>query len=236
MRRFNFGSRRQFKTNIILLVAALLIVFYLLFTVGFKFLLTSSVFFANLFSKETPEPLNKTADVYGSVDIDKIPVATNSATIIVSGSVVNYDLIIFYINGKRVEEKELAGTDTFNEEIGDLEKGNNEVYVKAQTQDGKNKKTTDTFTVLYKPEKPKLEISEPSDRSTVNNPEVTVKGKTDKEVYIRVNGLPVVVNAQGDFDATVRLKEGENTIAVDAEDVAGNFETKTLVVTYQKED
>ena len=109
-------------------------------------------------------------------------------------------------------------------------------WLKAQTQDGKNKKTTDTFTVLYKPEKPKLEISEPSDRSTVNNPEVTVKGKTDKEVYIRVNGLPVVVNAQGDFDATVRLKEGENTIAVDAEDVAGNFETKTLVVTYQKED
>ena len=236
MRRFNFGSRRQFKTNIILLVAALLIVFYLLFTVGFKFLLNSSVFFANIFTKETPEPLNKTTDVYGSVDVDHIPVATNSATIVVSGSVVNYDLIIFYINGKRVEEKELSGTDTFSEEIGDLQKGNNEVFVKGQTQDGKNKKTSDTFTVLYKPEKPKLEISDPADRATVSNPEVTVKGKTDKEVYIRVNGLPVVVNAQGDFDSTVRLKEGENTITIDAADIAGNFETKTLVVTYRKED
>ena len=236
MRPFNFGSRRQFKTNVVLLVVALLVVFYLLFTVGFKFLLNSSVFFANIFSRETPEPLNKTNDVYGSVDVDQIPVATNSATIVVSGSVVNYDLLVFYINGKRVKEKELAGTDSFSEEVGDLQKGNNEVYVKAETSDGKNKKTTDTYTDLYKPEKPKLEISEPADRSTVHTTEVTVKGKTDKEVYIRVNGLPVVVNAQGDFDATVRLKDGENTITIEATDVAGNLESKTLVVTYQKED
>lgn len=236
MRKFNFGSRRQFKTNVILLVVALLAVFYLLFTVGFKFLLNSSVFFANIFSKESPEPLSKTTDVYGSVDVDQIPVATNSATIVVSGSVVNFDILAFYINGKKIGEKELSGTNNFSEEIGDLKKGNNEVYVRAMTSDKKNSKKTNTFTVFYKSEKPKLEITEPADRTTVNNPEVTIKGKTDKEVFIRVNGLPVVVNAQGDFDATVRLKEGENIITIEAEDIAGNFESKILVVIYQKED
>jgi hypothetical protein len=236
MRRFNFGSKRQFKTNAILLIVALLVVSYLLLTVGFKFLLNSSVFFADLFSKETPAPLNKTTDVYGSVNIDDIPVATNSASIVISGSVVNYSTVNFYINGKKIKETELVAADTFSEEIGDLKEGNNDVYVRAETSDGKNSKKSATYSVLYKPQKPKLEISEPTDRATVNDPEVTVKGKTDKEIFIRVNGSPIVVNAQGDFDSTVRLKEGENAIIIQASDIAGNLETKTLTVIYQKED
>lgn len=225
------------KSTIVILLAGLVILFYFLFTVGIKLILNSSVFVANMFSKNSPAaPLNKTTDVYGSVDIEDIPVATNSAKIIVNGSVVNYTKLDFYLNGEVVETKDMTSNEIFNIEIGDLEKGKNEVYIKARTEDGQNTKKTQVYEVLYKDEKPKLDISEPADRATVSSPEVTIKGTTDKEVLIKVNDLPVVVDVNGNFDSTVRLKDGDNSISIRAEDIAGNVESKTLTVTYRKED
>lgn len=220
----------------ILLVAALIVILYLVATVGFKLLLNSSIFVANLLSRNKPSALNKTSeDIYGQISIDSIPVATNSASLVVSGSIVNYDVLNFYINGKRVKKMENLVGDTFMEEIGDLEKGGNEVYVKAETKDGKNSKKTTVYSVIYKAEKPKLEVTEPGDKSTTSNTEVIVKGKTDKEVFVKINDLPVVVGVNGDFDSTVRLKEGENTIKIEAVDIAGNTEIKTISVTFDKE-
>lgn len=237
MRKFEFGQKKKMKSTIILLLVGLAVIFYLLFTVGFKLILNTSVFVANMFSKEAPtDPLNKTSDIYGSVNIDDIPIATNSAQIVLTGSVINYSKLDFYINGEVVEKKSMTTTDIFTVEIGDLERGENEVYIKATTEDGKSTKKTPVYKVVYKDEKPKLEISEPADKATLSNPEVTVKGSTDQEVLIKVNDMPVVVDVNGGFDSSVRLKEGDNTIVITASDTAGNTEEKTLTVTYRKED
>lgn len=237
MRKFEFGQKKKMKSTIVFLLVGLAVTFYLFFTVGLKLILNTSVFLANIFSKDAQtDPLNKTSDVYGSVNIDDIPVATNSAKIILTGSVINYSKLDFYINGDIVEKKNMTTTDIFTIEIGDLERGENEVYVRATTEDGKNTKKTPVYKVIYKDEKPKLEISSPDDKATVSSPEVIVKGLTDKEVLIKVNDLPVVVDVNGGFDSTVRLKEGDNTIVITASDTAGNIEEKTLTITYRKED
>ena len=128
-----------------------------------------------------------------------------------------------------------CGNDVFSEEIGDLEKGDNNFYIQAKSKDSKIKKNTITYKVFYKNEKPKLDISEPSDNSTTNNQEIKVKGSTDRETYVRVNDLPVVVDASGGFETTVRLKDGDNQIVITASDIAGNMETKFLKTTYQKD-
>ena len=235
MRRSELFQKNKLTRTITLFVIILLISLILVSTVGFKLLLNTSVFVANLFSKSTPQSLNKTSDVYGSINIDNIPTATNSAKIIVSGSVVNYDKLEFFINDEKVKEEDLKANDSFSEEVGDLEKGNNEVYVKALTADGKSKKTTNTYSVLFKDEKPKLDIKEPQDKAVVSQSEIVLKGATDKEVFIRVNDLPVVVDAAGNFQTSLRLKEGDNMIEVVASDIAGNSETTTLTVNYQKE-
>lgn len=237
MRKFEFGQKKKMKSTIVLLLVGLVVAFYLFFTVGLKLILNTSVFLANIFSKDAQtDPLNKNTDVYGSVNIDDIPVATNSAKIVLTGSVINYSKLDFFINGDIVEKKKMTTTDIFTIEIGDLVRGENEVYVRASTEDGKNTKKTPVYTVVYKDEKPKLEINEPADKTTISNPEVTVKGITDKEVLIKVNDLPVVVDVNGGFDSTVRLKEGDNTIVITASDTAGNTEEKTLTITYRKED
>ena len=47
--------------------------------------------------------------------------------------------------------------------------------------------------------------------------------------------MPVVVDANGNFEISVRLKDGDNQITAKAQDIAGNEEIKTIKVTYQKD-
>ncbi|VVA43645.1 conserved hypothetical protein [Candidatus Roizmanbacteria bacterium] len=147
---------------------------------------------------------------------------------------LNFDTLSFYLNKVKVKEIE-STSDIFNEEIGDLEKGDNDIYILAKSKDNKIEKKTITYKVFYKSEKPKLEISEPSDNSTTNTQEIKVKGNTDKETYIHINDLPVIVDANGGFETSIRLKDGDNQITATAQDIAGNIETKTIKVTYQKD-
>ncbi len=234
MGRLERVQEKKMKNTIFLYIFLLFLVLYFIFTFGIKILLNTSSFISGLFPQPSTKPLSKSEDTFSSIDISSIPQATNSAKIIVSGSTLNFDILYFYLNGRKVKEIE-STSDIFNEEIGDLEKGENDVYIKAKSTDSKTEKNTITYKVYYKSEKPKLEISEPSDNSTTSNQEVKIKGSTDKETYIHVNDLPVVVDANGNFETSVRLKDGENQIVATAQDIAGNIETKTLKVTYQKD-
>ncbi|MFH0979865.1 MAG: hypothetical protein V1803_02900 [Candidatus Roizmanbacteria bacterium] len=235
MRRSELFQKNKLKRTITVFIILLIITLLLIFTVGFKLLLNSSVFIAGLFSKSSAPALNKTTDIYGSISIDNIPTATNSAKFIISGSVVNYDKLEFFLNDEKVKDVDLKAGDTFSEEIGDLVQGANKVYIKAIESESKSKKTTNTYSILFKDLKPKLEISQPQDKDKVSQSEILLKGMTDKEVFVRVNDLPVVVDVNGNFQTTIRLKEGDNTINIVALDIAGNSEIKTLTVIYQKE-
>jgi len=234
MRRRERVQEKKIKNTIILYVVILFLVLYFIFTFGIKLLLNTSSFISGLFPQPSTKPLSKTEDTFNSIDVNLIPQATNSAKIIISGSILNFDVLDFYLNSEKIKEVETS-QDTFSEEIGDLEKGDNSIYIKAKSKDGKTVKNTITYKVFYKSEKPKLEIAEPSDNFTTNNQEVKIKGSTDRETYIRVNDLPVVVDANGNFETSVRLKDGENQIMMVAQDIAGNTETKTLKIIYQKD-
>lgn len=235
MKRLDLFQRNKLPKTIAVFIVLLLITFIFVFTVGFKLLLNTSVWVANLFSKNKPQTLNKTTDIYGSIDIDIIPTATNSAEFEVTGSVVNYDLLEFFLNGERVETITVKTSDSFTEKVGDLNEGNNDFYIRALNKETKSRKKTSTYTIFFKAGKPKLDINEPQDNSTTSASEIIVKGSTDKEVFVRIDDLPIVVDANGNFQTSVRLKEGENKISVTATDVAGNIETKLLNVNYQKE-
>mgnify|MGYP002813481092 CR=1 FL=1 len=234
MGRIERVQEKKMKNTIILYIVILFIVLYIIFTSGFKLLLNTSSYISGLFPQPSTKPLAKTDDSFSSIDIISIPQATNSAKIIISGSILNFDILDFYLNTRKVKEIK-SSSDTFSEEIGDLEKGDNSIYILAKSKDSKTEKNTITYKVFYKNENPKLNIDEPPDNSTTNNQEIKVKGSTDKETYIHVNDLPVVVDANGNFETLVRLKDGDNQIVTTAVDIAGNMETKSLRVTYQKD-
>lgn len=236
MSRLLRHQKKIFLRTIIFYGVLIVGLFIFILTIGLKLLLNASVFIAQLTAKNSPNTQNVSEDFIGTIDVGNIPSATNSSQIIVSGSILNFDLLEFFINGEKVKEKNVGATDTFSEEIGDLTVGDNEVYVNAIAKDSKKQKKSTTYHVFYKKDKPKLEISEPKDGSTVNQSEINVKGSTDKETFIRIQDSPIVVDSQGNFQTTLKLQSGENKILVVAQDVAGNSEEKIISLTYQKED
>lgn len=228
--------QKQQKVSIITAIFIFIVFFIFMFTVGLKILFSASFFVSNLFAKRDEKPITTTNnDFIATIDITDIPAATNSARITVSGSVINLDTLDFYLNDQKIKTISVLNQDVFSEEIDGLNKGSNTIYVIGKNKQANKRKVSPDFTILYKNEKPKLEIKEPSDNSKTNNQEIRVSGATDKETFIKINNLPIVVDAMGNFSTTVKLKDGENKIEITAEDEAQNIESKIITVTYQKD-
>jgi hypothetical protein len=235
MSRLASHQNKQFKKKLTMYVIALVGLVIFMVTIGLRLLVNASLFIGNLApGKETAQ--EKKDEFFGALSIDSIPSATNSAEIEIVGSITNYNTLEFYINDDKVEEKKFSSSDTFTVKIGDLVPGENEVYVRALEKKAKQEKETDKYIVVYKNEKPTLEVSEPSNDTKTRKQEIKVAGKTTPETFIKVNGLPLVVTSDGQFQTSVRLKEGENKIEVVAEDDAGNSETKTVTVIREKDE
>lgn len=234
MSRLQRHRSKQFTLTVIFYGAILLIIIILISTIGLRLLLNTSLFVADLARPKTDNKTkNNNDELVGKIIIDDIPTATNEAKITISGLAANYKELDFYINDELVKEIK-PDKDQFVEEIGDLQEGENTIYLKGKyAQDKENE--TQKYIIIYKKEKPKLEIKEPQDKSTVINNELKIAGTTDKEVNVKINQLPVVVDTEGNFQTIIRLVDGENKIMVEAEDAAGNIEKQELAVIYSRD-
>jgi len=236
MTRLEQHKQKVFYQKLILYSFVIILLIYLGFTYGFKLILNSSAWIAGLTTKKTTNELPKNNDFFGNINIDNIPTATNSASVILGFSSNNFDTVAVYLNGEKIKELNTNNQDSFTEEIKDLEKGDNEVYILGKNKEYKKETKSIIYTILYKSDKPKLEINEPVDKTKTNKSEIKISGETDKEVLIKINDYPVVVDAQNKFQYNFSLKQGENKISITAHDEAGNIETKELTVIYEKDD
>lgn len=201
---------------------------------GLNFLITIGVWINGLVSNE-PEEVQAREEFFGTLFVDTPPSATNSAFLMISGNSTEFDTVSFIINDEVVKETQVLNTDSFTEKIGALKPGFNTVQVIATASRQKQTKESEVFTVKYINTKPKIEISEPTNGSEVTKDEIVIKGSTDKNNSVEVDGAPIVVSANGTFETEVRLKEGENIIEILAVDEAGNEEKIELKITYKKE-
>src|SRR3989344_5619509 len=181
MGRLEQNRKKQLNNSIYFSLFILITVIVLIVKLGLKILLNTSSFVARISEKKSNTPLNKNQNLIEDIDIDSIPVATNSSRIFIGGSVVNFDQVEFYLNGDLVKETSLLSSDSFIEEIGDLTKGANEVFVIGKLKDSEEEKKSKIFTVYFKSDKPKLDIKEPQDNSRTNSQEIKVRGETDRE-------------------------------------------------------
>lgn len=224
-------QRKQLEKKTLFFYFIIFLVVILLFNYGIPFLANSSVFFNNLFgNKDESQAPEQT---FSSIEVTDIPVATNSATIQISGSINDFDTIVFMLNDQQIEDLSVKGKENFREEIGELKSGENKVYLIGKK--GSVRKKTPIYTVLFNAQPPKLEISEPQDNSKTSHEDLKIAGTTDKEVSIQINNSPIVVDLNGNFQTSVKLKEGENKIPIIAQDDAGNKTEKTLTITYEKD-
>jgi len=234
MSRLEHHKNKTFVQKMLIGVVLFIAFTVFFFSAGIKILVSFTLFLNQLANGGTKQQTNQLKEEFNSINIDPIPSATNSASILFSGTALNFDSLEIYVNGEKNDE--ISISDTFEGEIKDLIKGTNKISFIAKSKSSKEIKKTGTYEVLYKDEKPKLEIQEPNDNSRTNKEDLKISGKTDNETSIRINGQPIITDSEGKFTTLVRLKDGENKIEIIAEDIVGNQEKKNLTVTYSKDD
>lgn len=75
-----------------------------------------------------------------------------------------------------------------------------------------------------------LEITSPQNNATVFNPTITITGKTKPKAEVFIGDKELVADSQGNFSLNYQLEEGENEIAIVANDDLGNYAEKDLVI------
>jgi len=235
MSRLQANKNKKTLYQTIFMIVVFFGLTFFFFTYGFQILINGSLFINQLSNSSQSKTVANTKSKLNNIVVDPVPVATNSASFIFSGSLLGYDSLEIYLNDEKIKDINNI-SDSFSQEITGLEKGKNSIYAIAKYSQSKETKKSDVFTISYISEKPIIEIDSPKDGDKTNKEEMTIKGKTNKETFIQINSQPVVVDADGKFQFTLKLKEGENKIEIIASDIVDNQETKSLTIQYAKDD
>lgn len=121
-----------------------------------------------------------------------------------------------------------AGDWSYN--LTNLSRGVHRVQVRATDLAGQQAFANLTLTVDLEP--PRLELDEPFDTSVLTNASgVRFSGRTDADATLTIDGLPVPVDAGGNFDRVVAFAEGFHEVSIVARDRGGNTVTETRNIT-----
>lgn len=82
---------------------------------------------------------------------------------------------------------------------------------------------------------PELVINSPTEGQVVSTPQVTIKGKTDLNASIQINGIEVLATNTGEFVQIVPLHEGTNEVAIRAQKKFGGSSEKMVSVFFKPE-
>lgn len=163
------------------------------------------------------------------------PQATSSAEIVISGYGEPESEVVFVLNGSEADRKTIDTEGNFEIELP-LTEGENTIAAYSIDANKNESDVGRTYTVLMDNQAPEIEVSEPKPDQTIElraNQQLTVKGKTEPNARVMVNGRLAFADAEGNFSSTYQLSEGENKITIEAEDAAGNKGQTELMVTFR---
>ena len=112
-----------------------------------------------------------------------------------------------------------------------LTEGTNDIVLSAQ--DAAGNRVIRSVRVVLDTKPPQLLLTSPVPDLITNSSKVVVAGRTDGggSATVTVNGLPIVVAANGNFSQDLLLSDGTYTVRVIAKDLAGNQATLMRTVT-----
>lgn len=165
--------------------------------------------------------------------INGLSEATQSSKISFSGTVQTNGTVEIYINDDLKNEVEATTKNRFSSGELPVRKGNNTIKVRLVSGD-KTSAFSQDYEVSYISDKPKLEVSFPSDGNAFTKADktITVTGTTDADNTVTVNSFRAIVESDGKFSYVLQLNDGENQISVEAQNSAGVTTQKSLKVTY----
>lgn len=168
--------------------------------------------------------------------LDPTYTATHSATVDISGRIPQKFTVKLYVNDTMVDKITPEKNKTFTFKGVSLEKGSNTIQARAENDDKKESDFSNTITIDYKNDKPKLTVDNPSDGKTFSKDDnaAQVTGTTDAGNKVTVNGFWAIVDSEGKYSYNLPLQGGDNTIKITATDDAGNTTDMERKVTYNQ--
>ncbi len=229
----NHLQKQAFK-NIAFALLGIIVLIFVLFQFGPQLLINFSLMVDKLKGDKEVSSSNQDLSFVSPPMLGTMPSATNSAIIIVSGYSLPKQTIKLYVNGDFVDKKETKEDKGFTFEEVELKSGDNDIKVKAVTEDNKESDYSSIIKIRYVNKLPSLDIDSPSDGQSFSKDQnqIKVSGKTDSGNKVTVNDFWAIVDDEGKFSYQLHLQNAENKIKVEATDEAGNKTTKEIKVIY----
>jgi hypothetical protein len=165
--------------------------------------------------------------------LEVLPVATNSAFLDVRGYARPNQQVELTNNDSFVGKLDTKEDGTFIFERVQLREADNSL--KAVLIDGDNRSQAALASIRYDKTPPKLEVYEPVQNllvgSTINV--IRVRGKTEADSTVTVNGTQAVLDNTNNFDTTISITPGDNRVKITSTDSAGNQTNIERTVTSQ---
>ncbi|MBI2622449.1 hypothetical protein HYW66_02340 [Candidatus Microgenomates bacterium] len=206
---------KQSKRNFILTVAGTILIIIAIFKLGIPLL-------AQIGQSNIQTQSDKPSFIQPP-QLDPLPIATNSATIKISGLAITDKEIEVFVGNSLVNTIKSDHVGKF--EIASLKLNSGQNLIKARTRDNDN--TSDFSpeqTVIFDDTGPMLEVTNPTSNQSFAGGEntVEVRGKTDVDSTVTVNDFRAIVDSEGKFSYLFKLTNGENIINIKSLDPAGN--------------
>lgn len=221
---------QQSRKNLFFSLLGIILVLFIFIKFGIPLLVNFSLFISG--SKNTDEETKNNERTFVPPPIlNSMPSATSSADVIISGFASPKQNVELYINDNLIN-KVLAddkGLFSFEEKIN-----SGENIIKAKTIiDNKESEFSSPISITFRNSAPNLNIDAPSDEQSFSKDQnsIDVKGTTDSDVKVTVNGFWAITDSFGRFSYRLPLSDGENKIKIIAIDLAGNKTEKELTVT-----
>ncbi len=228
-RRTKTESQKALRQSLMLLIISVVLLIVFIFVI-----LPAVIKFA---SRSNDVTNNNKDELPPQIPMISAPVtATFSATLKVNGYGEKDSDLIVLNNGNEVARQLINQDDGKFEVDLPLQEGANSFTFYAVDKSGNESETTKAYPVLFDNVAPTIELETPTDGQQFElrkNQNITVKGKTEADAKVYVNGRLTRANTEGVFTTSLSLNEGENTLALKAEDQAGNFSEKTLKVNFK---
>ena len=219
-------EEKRTKRQLVLVLAGIVAILALVFTLGIPLIVGISVLLGNI-RNSSSLPVSSDITIPVPPVIFTTAEATNSAQILVEGYGEPESTLKLYVNEAEVKKILIGREGTFSfPDIG-LDRGENLIYATSTDEAGNESNQSQEIKVIYKKDGPKLELQEPSDGQEFrkNQQEMLIKGITDTATSVTVNDRFVSVKDDGAFEYKLKLNDGENSLIVISRDSAGN-ETK----------
>jgi hypothetical protein len=232
MIRSRLTKRLEQKTekNLILNILGIVVIVFLLFKFGIPLLINFSTFLSS--SQSDNKSNTQISPFIAPPVLDSFPQATSSANIIISGMASKNQMINLYLNDNLINSSK-TGSDGKFVFKPTIKTGYNTIYTKVSI-DGKESASSNIIKTAFKSAPPSLSISSPSDGQSFFRDQntVEVKGTTDIDVRVTVNGFWAITDNNGNYSYSLLLQNGDNKITTTATDIAGNKVEKTIKINY----